>query len=111
MRFFTVTDSTTPEELRRTYKRLCKRHHPDKGGSNETQALINDEYKQALQQLAEIAESEGDDTTAEELWRMLQKHLFYMYADMKTPVIQRYVPKEFQGLAFEVAKLIENRIG
>jgi curved DNA-binding protein CbpA len=111
MRFFTVTDSTTPEELRQKYKRLCKRHHPDKGGSNDTQAQINDEYKQALQQLLEIAESKGEKTKAKQLLHILETHVLKMCAEMKVPLIELYVPKEFQGLAFEVAKLIENRIG
>jgi curved DNA-binding protein CbpA len=48
MKFFTITEDTTPDALRRRYRQLCRQHHPDKGGDNETQAQINDEYERRL---------------------------------------------------------------
>jgi len=42
---------------------------------------------------------------------LMERHIYNMYAEMETPVIQKFVPQEYQGLAFEVAKLIENRWG
>ena len=108
--FFTVTEETTPEELRKQYRRLSRRHHPDKGGSNDTQAQINDQYQKALDQLSEMASRKGDHKTTNELMRLMELHLRNLYADVKEPIIRRYVPEEFQGLAFEVAKLIEERM-
>ena len=109
MKYFTVTENTTPDELKRRYRRLCKRHHPDWGGSDEKQAEINTEYEQALEQLAEIAKRTGDRESSEMILQLMQQHLYNMYTDMKTPLIKKYVPQAYQGLAFEVAKLIEER--
>ena len=30
--------------LKATYKNMCKKYHPDKGGTNEAMAAINDFY-------------------------------------------------------------------
>ena len=108
--FFTVCEDTTPESLKRRYRSLCKRYHPDRGGSDEIQAKINDEYQKALEQLSEMASRKGDHETANKLLELMKQHLRNMYADMKTPIIRRYVPAEYQGLALEFAKLIEERM-
>ena len=109
--FFDVREDTTPDDLQRRYRRLCKRHHPDRGGSDETQAQINAEYRQALEQLSAMAAKSGNDETAEAIRRILEQHALKMLAELKTPVIQRYVPAQYQGLAFEIAKLFEEKIG
>jgi len=109
MKHFTVTENTTPDELKRHYRLLSQVHHPDRGGSRETQAEINAEYKKALENLAEIAKSTGDSESSEMIARLMQQHIYNMYKDMKAPIIKKYVPAELQGLAFEVAKLIEER--
>lgn len=36
------------EELKSTYRKLVKKHHPDKGGSNEIMKMINYEYARYL---------------------------------------------------------------
>jgi curved DNA-binding protein CbpA len=110
MKFFVVDEDTTPEDLKRRYRILCRQHHPDKGGCTETQAQINDEYQTALQQLSELAARKGDRETNRQLLQMIEQHLRSMYADMKTPLIKKYVPQQYQGLAFEVAKIIEKSI-
>lgn len=38
----------TEEELKSTYRKLVKKHHPDKGGSNDLMKLINYEYARYL---------------------------------------------------------------
>ena len=114
MKYFTVTENTTPADLKRRYRQLCKRYHPDKGGSDDTQTEINAEYEQALARLADIASQAGDRESSRMITRLMQQHIYNMYTDMKTPIIKKYVPaefQEFQGLAFEVAKLIEKRWG
>ena len=97
---FTVTKETTYIELRRQYRDLCKKYHPDRGGSDEMQAQINKEYKIALEQLSELA------TQNEDRERIMQA-ILNMYAELKEPLIRKYIPQKYQGLAFEVAKLIE----
>lgn len=34
----------TEDDLKNTYRKLVKKHHPDKGGNNELMKLINYEY-------------------------------------------------------------------
>ncbi len=35
----------TPEEIARVYKKKSRQHHPDHGGSNESQSVINEAYR------------------------------------------------------------------
>ena len=46
MKFFTGV--LTEEELKNTYRKLVKQHHPDKGGSTELMKMINYEYARLL---------------------------------------------------------------
>lgn len=39
------TDCTTLEELKKEYKKLVFKHHPDRGGKHETMVKINLEYE------------------------------------------------------------------
>ena len=45
----------TLDELKRLYKQLALRHHPDKGGDVETMQWINGEYEEAFNRLHEAA--------------------------------------------------------
>jgi hypothetical protein len=110
MKFFTLTEDTTPDELRRRYRQLCRKHHPDKGGDNETQAQINTEYEKALEELSAMAARKGDREKSDRLLLLMEQHLRKMYAEMKTPLIKKYVPPKYQGLALELAKLIEESL-
>lgn len=38
----------TEDELKSTYRKLVKTHHPDKGGSNEIMKIINYQYARYL---------------------------------------------------------------
>jgi len=42
MKFF--SGIWTEDDLKNTYRKLVKKHHPDRGGSNEIMKLINYEY-------------------------------------------------------------------
>lgn len=44
---------TTIEELKKEYRRLCMKHHPDKGGNTETMQAINSMYEARLTMLAQ----------------------------------------------------------
>ena len=72
MKYFTVSDATTPDELKRQYRLLCQVHHPDRGGSHEAQAQINAEYKKALERLDETAKRTGDSESSELIARLMQ---------------------------------------
>ena len=110
MKFFTVIEDSTADDLRRRYRELSRRYHPDKGGDNEIMAQINDEYQKALEELSAIAASKGDRESSDRLLKLMEQHLRKMYSEMKTPLIRKYVPEKYQGLALEVAKLIEGSL-
>lgn len=52
MQHFTITANTTIESLKKQYRELAKKHHPDRGGSTETMKRINLEYLQAIKLVA-----------------------------------------------------------
>jgi DnaJ family protein A protein 2 len=43
-----MENCTTPEELKKAYKKLALRHHPDKGGDPESFKALTQEYEQRL---------------------------------------------------------------
>ena len=61
---------TTLEELRKEYRQLMKKHHPDVGGSTEDAKAINAEYDRlfAILSRQEVRQEEGEcyDTAEED---------------------------------------------
>lgn len=51
MRSLWFNDVKNTDELKRQYKELCKKHHPDLGGDTETMQMINFAYKRCLNEL------------------------------------------------------------
>lgn len=47
MNYFAGINSV--EQVKSTYRKLAMRHHPDRGGDDETMKLINCQYHEALQ--------------------------------------------------------------
>jgi hypothetical protein len=57
-----------------------------------------------------MAARKGDRESSDRLMQLMEQHLRMMYAALKTPLIRKYVPEKYQGLAMEVAKLIEDSL-
>ena len=56
----------TIEELRKRYRDLLKKHHPDNGGNLETMQEINAEYDALFSVLSKETKSDGQSYTHEE---------------------------------------------
>lgn len=54
-------NASTLEQLRRQYKELLKKHHPDNGGSEEVTKAINAEYDKLFKVLKDRHESKSAD--------------------------------------------------
>lgn len=62
-------DCRTVEELKETYKKLCRQYHPDfnESDTTETMQAINNEYETAFERLKNVhrsADNNGDTYTA-----------------------------------------------
>ena len=53
----------TVEELRKRYKELLKKHHPDNGGNEETMKEINAEYDRLSAQMSRENKADKESTT------------------------------------------------
>lgn len=61
MKWFVPIPSTL-EELKKQYKRLALKHHPDRGGTTADMQEINSEYDQLFERLKTIHCTVGGDT-------------------------------------------------
>lgn len=50
MGFFTVSNSTTINDIKAQYRTLAKKYHPDLGGDTATMQRLNNEYELLLKQ-------------------------------------------------------------
>lgn len=71
------TACKTLEELKKQYRDLCRKHHPDLGGDEEVMKQINLEYERLLRagSFAEEMERAGTDEDAESAFRELLERL------------------------------------
>ena len=72
------TGCATLEELKKRYRDLCRKHHPDLGGDEEVMKLINIAYEQAIKRGGVFDEEMGNagtDFEAEAAFRDLLEKL------------------------------------
>lgn len=58
-----MDECKTVEELKKVFKQLALKHHPDKGGDSETFNKIREEYEKRLAQLTTTEQEPEDDIT------------------------------------------------
>jgi hypothetical protein len=51
MKYFRLSNQDTPESIKAQYKKLCIKHHPDKGGSTADFVAMKEEYISILSNL------------------------------------------------------------
>ena len=61
MKYFNPTP-TTAEELKKAYRELAKKHHPDKGGSTEEMQKVNAEYDRLFAKLKDVHKNKDGET-------------------------------------------------
>lgn len=65
MKWFINPEPETLEDLKKQYKRLALKHHPDVGGNTEDMKQINDEYERLFVRLKDTHKNaEGEFYTA-----------------------------------------------
>jgi hypothetical protein len=71
------TKCATLEELKKQYRELCRAHHPDLGGNEETMKLINIEYERLVRSgaYAEEMSRTGSDEDIEAAFREVLEKL------------------------------------
>lgn len=62
MKYKYFTNPQTLEELKKQYRLLAFKHHPDKGGSNEDMKAVNNEYDQLFKILKDIHQTKDGET-------------------------------------------------
>ena len=62
-----LKDVSSIAELKKTYQKLCFKHHPDRGGNTETMQIINAEYDFLLKNL--IDQEEESEYSEEKFWQ------------------------------------------
>ena len=65
-----IKDVTTLEELKRVYKKLALKYHPDMGGTDKEMAQINNEYEALFDKLKNTHKNKKVSTTK----KKRQKH-------------------------------------
>lgn len=65
-KWFHTDELHTVSELRKCYRELLKRHHPDNGGNAESMKEINAEYDALFRDLSRNTDADGQDYTCEE---------------------------------------------
>ena len=83
-------DVTTIEELKKLFKKLAVKNHPDMGGSVETMQEINKQYKEMLEKLAISFNAKNESSNRFYDWKN----------DKFSEVIEKII--HFTGMTIEV---------
>ncbi len=67
------------EEVKGAYRKLCMKHHPDRGGDTETMQEINSQYQQALKSLNGQIMTGSDG----------EKHTYHYDADIEKALMDK----------------------
>ena len=67
------------EEIKKVYRKLCFKHHPDRGGDTAIMQEINSQYKKALQSVDGQKQTGSDG----------QEHTYYYNADIEQSLMDK----------------------
>ena len=87
-----IKDVTTLEELKRVYKKLALKYHPDMGGTDKEMAQINNEYEALFDKLKNTHKNKEGE----------------YYQKLTTFVIPRIIIKKVKIQATEWEKIFVN---
>lgn len=83
MKYIFFKNVTTMEELRRQYKALCMKYHPDKGGKTEDMQKINAEYEE----LRKTVGNRHESANGEEYERETDLHMDEKFREIINKII------------------------
>lgn len=101
--YFDIQEDITLEQLKKQYRKLCFKHHPDKGGNNETFQQVNKEYKHALEYIMQKAFDNHDVN----YYRLINRHIYGLDSYIK----KLNVPRQFKPAISLLVETGVNELG
>ncbi len=110
-KYFTIAPDTSPDDLKRQYRQLCQKYHPDKpGGDKDTIVQIMDDYKKALEILADRAKQENKPDEYNAITQEIERHLVSLYLKIKDPLIKQIIPAKYQDWVSRIIRMFDTDI-
>jgi hypothetical protein len=70
--YFTISNDISLEEIKRQYRKLCFRYHPDTGGSIEEFREVDKEYRRALEEAGQREQEKENGS----LYTLINAHIY-----------------------------------
>ena len=93
-----LTKVSSIAELKKTYQKLCFKHHPDRGGNTETMQIINAEYDFLLKNL--IDQEEESEYSEEKFWQSKEQQT--EVEQVIHAKIQEIIGANLEGIKIEI---------
>jgi hypothetical protein len=70
--YFDISGTTSLEEIKRQYRKLCFKYHPDAGGSIDEFRSVDQEYRRALEGIKQRAHESQNGN----LYKIINDHIY-----------------------------------
>lgn len=70
--YFEIKNDTSTEEIKRQYRKLCFRYHPDTGGSIDEFREVDEEYRRALEEVGQRTQDKENGS----LYKLINSHIY-----------------------------------